>query len=77
MPQHWSNTGQALVKRSARACAQWFGVTGGVAELEAMAEMKLWTETNIENPGEEKLRALRALLRRPLVAGRLVYLNLG
>ncbi len=50
-------------------------VYGGVAELEAMAEMELRSESGYL--GEEDLRVLRAVLRRPRVAGRLVNLNLG
>ncbi len=56
--------------------AQRFGVAGGVAELEAKAKMKLSTRDS-KKLGAEEVRVLRALLRRPLVAARLIYLNLG
>ncbi len=69
----WSCTGQT---RCAGDRAQWFGVAGGVAELEAMAEMKLVT-ADYKDLRAEEVRVLRALLHRPLVAARLVGLHLG
>jgi hypothetical protein len=86
--KRWSSTGLKLVKvtvnrwsctgqtRCAGDRAQRFGVAGGVAELEAMAEMRL--HRNDPNKlGAEDVRVLLALLRRPLVAARLVFLGLG
>ncbi len=49
---------------------------GGVAELEAMAEMWLYTRDS-NKLGAEGVRVLRAFLRRPLVAARLLYLHFG
>ena len=69
----WPCTGQT---RCAGDRAQRFGVAGGVAELEAMAEMEL-VRRDTNKLGAEDVRVLRALLRRPLVAARLVYLSLG
>jgi hypothetical protein len=86
--KHRSSTGRKLVKvtvncwscigqaRCAGDRAQRFGVAGGVAELEAMPEMQLGTE-DYNKLGAEEVRVLRALLRRPLVAARLVWLKLG
>jgi hypothetical protein len=84
MVKAWSSTGQAYcskapVKRGVRPCgdrAQRFGVAGGVAELVARAEMTLATEDSNELD-LEAVRVLGALLQRPIVADRLVYLNLG
>ncbi len=72
-----SSTSLKLVKGTVnRRCAgdraQRFRVAGGVAELEAKAEMRLGTS----QLGAEEVRVLRALLRRPLVAARLVHLGL-
>ncbi len=47
-----------------------------MAELEAKAEMRLVTKDS-NKLGAEEVRVLRALLRRPLVAARLVYLSIG
>ncbi len=83
-----SNTGIKLIKvtvnrrsrtgqtRCAGDRAQRFGVAGGVAELEAMAKMALCRRAT-DKLGAEDVRVLPALLHRPLVAARLVDLNLG
>ncbi len=83
MVKHRSQTGQryrqTLVMHRPNTVrgdrAQRFGVAGGVAELEARAEMRLQT-TDSKELGAEEVRVLRALLRRPLVAARLVCLSL-
>ncbi len=50
-----------------------------MAALEAMGEVRLKSLKSLKagKLDEEGVRALRALLRRPLVAGHIVFLGLG
>ena len=57
--------------------AHFFAPAAGLAELEAMAEIHLSVNSFATKLGEDDLRVLRAVLRRPLVAGRLVSLYLA
>ena len=57
--------------------AHFFAPAAGLAELEAMAEIHLSSNFLTNGLGKEGLRVLLAVLRRPLVAGRLVSLYLA